>query len=237
LRVGVAVLAALIHTDAGAQELAIVEIPYSEIVTLSPTRTDFESYAHATFGSSLRIEGATVGPILSGQTLQIKPGRGHGSHYVLEDTSPDLPLSLSIGREQKGGAVVFDEAFTSFALAGQGPPQSIPNHARIGTGTLTLLFDEPQCFVGFRTWLDGAQDNIVMRSYPEGNINLLFWNEKGKAVSDRRRFLDHGLIALGYAQQGGGPPEIKAITIQNLDPGGIAIDDLIFSPVCPWLIG
>lgn len=231
------VIAALIATDVAAQELAIVEIPYSEIVTLSPTRQDFEGYADATFGSSLRIEGAAVGPILSGQTLRIKSGRGHGAHYVLDDRSPDLPLSLTAGRQPEGGAVVFDEAFNSFALAGQGPPQSIPNHARIGTGTLTLLFDEPQCFVGFRTWLDGAQDNIVMRDYPEGNINLLFWNEIGSEIADLRRFLDRGLISLGYAQQGGGPPEIKAITVQNLDPGGIAIDDLIFSPICPWLIG
>jgi len=101
---------------------------------------------------------------------------------------------------------------------------------------VTILFDDLQCLFGLRTALDGGQDNIVMREFPEGNLNVIFWNEKGERLSDFRRFLDRGVLEIGYIQSAGSAPEIKAVTIQNLDPGGIGIDEILCSPLCPIIL-
>lgn len=101
---------------------------------------------------------------------------------------------------------------------------------------VTILFDDLQCLFGLRTALDGGQDNIVMREFPEGNLNVIFWNEKGERLSDFRRFLDRGVLEIGYIQSAGSAPEIKAVTIQNLDPGGIGIDEILCAPLCPIIL-
>jgi hypothetical protein len=107
---------------------------------------------------------------------------------------------------------------------------------RLGTGIVTILFDEPQCMFGLTTWLDGEQDNIVMRTHPEGNLNLIFWRRDVTPIADFRRFVDQGLVELAYIQSSGGGPEILAVTIQNLDPEGIGIDEILYSPRCPMMV-
>jgi hypothetical protein len=101
---------------------------------------------------------------------------------------------------------------------------------------VTILFDELQCLFGLRTALDGRQDNIVMRDFPEGNLNVILWNEAGEELADFRRTVDQGLLEIGYIQSAGSYPEIKAVTIQNLDPGGIGIDEILYAPMCPMIV-
>jgi hypothetical protein len=203
---------------------------------LKPKSNSFENLTEHRLNPVLELGSVTAGGTLAGQTVRVKTGRGGETHTVLDRRLASLPLRLDRTRGAARGAVIFDAAFGSLALAGIGPDPA-PGRNALGTGILTLLFDEPQCVVGFRTWLDGWQDNIVMRQFPEGNLNVIFWNRDAEVISDKRRFVDAGLISLAYSQSSGGGPEIMAVTIQNLDPGGIAIDDLIFSPLCPFLVG
>lgn len=219
-----------------AQELQINEAPYEEIKALQPVIETFQKYAQAQIQTELRIEKARIGQILAGQTLRNRAGRGLDDHWVLDRRVSELPLSLTTGSPGTVAAVVYDGAFDGFALAGIGPKQHGGGRMRLGTGIVTILFDELQCLFGLRTWLDGAQDNIVMRDYPEGNLNVIFWNEAGQELADFRRYLDQGLLEVAYIQSAGSYPEIKAVTIQNLDPEGIGIDEILYAPMCPMIV-
>lgn len=219
-----------------AQEMHINETPYADLKALKPVVEDFGAYPQRSIWDELEIEKARVGQLLAGQSLQVRTGRGLDSHWVLADRSADVPLSLAIGSDGPVAAVVRDGAFDSYALAGIGPRQTGMGNTRLGTGIVTVVFDELQCLFGLRTWLDGGQDNIVMRDYPEGNLNVIFWNEAGEELADFRRTVDQGLLEIGYIQSAGSYPEIKAVTIQNLDPEGIGIDEILYAPMCPMIV-
>jgi hypothetical protein len=219
-----------------AQELWLHELPYADARAIEPVVETFEGHPNARFEGTLRIEGAAIGQMLAGQSLMRKSGRGEDVHWVLANRVPELPLALAEVAEGAVAAVVRDGAFRSFALAGIGPPQTMPGRMRLGSGIVTILFDEPQCLFGLVTWLDGEQDNIVMREHPEGNLNLIFWRRDVTPLADFRRFTDQGRVELAYVQSAGGGPEILAVTIQNLDPGGIGIDEILYSPLCPMMV-
>lgn len=221
---------------AGAQELQINEAPFAEIKALKPVIETFEAYPQVSIWEDLVIEKARIGQILAGQSLQARTGRALDDHWVLADRSAQEPLALAVGSEGPVAAVVRDAAFGGYALAGIGPRQSGIGRARLGTGVVTILFDELQCLFGLRVALDGEGDNIVMRSHPEGNLNVIFWNEAGQELANFKRFLDQGVIEVAYIQSSGSNPEIKAVTIQNLDPGGIGIDEILYAPMCPMII-
>lgn len=219
-----------------AQELQINETPYADLKTLKPTVETFQDHAQASIWDELRIEKARVGQILSGQGLQVRTGRGLDSHWVLQDRTATVPLALATGSEGPVAGVVYDAAFGGYALAGIGPKQTGMGNIRLGTGVVTILFDELQCLFGLRTWLDGEQDNIVMRDHPEGNLNVIFWNDAGEELADFRRFLDQEMLEIGYIQSAGSYPEIRAVTIQNLDPAGIGVDEILYAPMCPMIL-
>lgn len=221
---------------AAAQELRINETAYDELMALKPTVETFDNHASASIRETLQIDHAQVGQILSGQSLQATTGRGLDSHWVLRDRSAKTPLALAPGGHAPIARVVYDTAFGTYALAGIGPEQSGAGNMQLGTGVVTILFDEPQCLFGLRTWLDGKQDNIVMRKFPEGNLNVILWDDAGEALADFRRFLDHGIVETGYIQSAGSVPAIRAVTIQNLDPDGIGIDEILYSPMCPMIL-
>jgi hypothetical protein len=219
-----------------AQDISLFEIPYEDAKALKPKIETFEGYANQRFHGTLEIDGATIGQVLRGQTLQQRIGRGFDMHWVLDKSQADVPLVLGHVEGADVAAVVWDGAFGSQALAGLGPELQSRGKMRLGTGVVTLLFQEPQCMFGLRTWLDGWQDNIVMRQHPEGNLNLIFWNQNADSLGAFRRFLDQGRIELAYIQSSGSGPEIQAVTIQNLDPEGIGIDEIVFSPLCPMMV-
>lgn len=234
--VGVGLGAAGLGSAALPQALWINEIPYADAMALEPVVEDFESLANQRFDRPFRIKGAEVSQMLVGQTLRYRTGRGEDRHWVLDVRVPQVPLGLD---QMPGGsfaAVVRDMAFGGRqALAGIGPAQ-LAGRARLGSGIVTVLFDEPQCMFGLRTALDGVQENTVMRDQPEGNLNLIFWRRTGDKIGEFRRFTDQGVVELAYIQSSGGAAEILAVTIQNLDPGGIGIDEILFSPLCPMMV-
>ena len=74
-----------------------------------------------------------------------------------------------------------------------------------------------------------------MRDFPEGNLNVIFWRD-GDEIAEFRRTPDQGLVEMAYIQSSGGDPEIRAVTIQNLDPIGIGIDEILYAPMCPMMV-
>jgi hypothetical protein len=234
-KLALALALALAALPAGAQELTIHETPYDEALAIKPVIETFEAHAGQRF-QTLQIMSGQIGQMLRGQTLLRRQGRGMDDHWVLDRRKPDAPLALDQWAEGSVAAVVRDGAFGSQALAGIGPEQLLPGRMRLGSGLVTVLFDQPQCMFGLTTWLDGQQDNIVMRSHPEGNLNLIFWRRDGHPLAEFKRFVDQGPVRLAYIQSSGGGPEILAVTIQNLDPEGIGIDEIIYSPLCPMLV-
>lgn len=216
--------------------MQISEAPCDEVKALEPVVETFQGYAQVQILLELVIEKARIGQILAGQSLTSRVGRGLDSHWVLAERVPQVPLALATGSAGTVAAAVRDGAFNGFAPVGLGPVQSGRGRMRLGTGIVTILFDEPQCLFGLRTRLDGAQDNIVIRDHPEGNLNVIFWNEAGVELADFRRFLDQGLLEIACIQSAGSYPEIKAVTIQNLDPEGIGLDEIVYAPICPMIV-
>jgi hypothetical protein len=226
----------LASANGAAQELQINETPYADLKALKPVVETFQAYPQVAIWEELKIQDARVGQMLAGQSLQVRTGRGLDGHWVLAERRASLPLQLATGSEGPVASVTRDAAFGGFALAGIGPKQTGLGRYWLGTGVVTILFDDLQCLFGLRTALDGAQDNIVMRQFPEGNLNVIFWNEAGEELADFRRYLDQGVLEVGYIQSAGSYPEIKAVTLQNLDPGGIGIDEILYAPMCPMIL-
>jgi hypothetical protein len=226
----------LASANGAAQELQINETPYADLKALKPVVETFQAYPQVAIWEELKIQDARVGQMLAGQSLQVRTGRGLDGHWVLAKRRASLPLQLATGSEGPVASVTRDAAFGGFALAGIGPKQTGLGRYWLGTGVVTILFDDLQCLFGLRTALDGAQDNIVMRQFPEGNLNVIFWNEAGEELADFRRYLDQGVLEVGYIQSAGSYPEIKAVTLQNLDPGGIGIDEILYAPMCPMIL-
>jgi hypothetical protein len=236
MRVGWVCVWLLASGSGFAQQLQINETPYADLKLLKPVVETFHANAQFSTEGELAIEKARVGQMLAGQSLRARTGRGLDSHWVLDNRRADVPLSLATGSEGPVARVIRDAAFGSYALAGVGPKQTGVGQYSLGKGIVTILFDDLQCLFGLRTALDGERDNIVMRKFPEGNLNVIFWNEAGKQLAEFRRFLDQGVLEVGYIQSSGSYPEIKAVTIQNLDPEGIGIDEILYAPLCPMIL-
>jgi hypothetical protein len=43
-------------------------------------------------------------------------------------------------------------------------------------------------------------------------------------------------MAPAHVRSADGGPEIMAVTTRNPDPGGIGIDEIVYSPLCPMMV-
>lgn len=142
------------------------------------------------------------------------------------------PLSVEAVSQGSNLAIHWDNDLQSNALGSYGPFDS----PAVGTGTLALKFDDPICYFGFKVALDGlysSQRSTDQRHFPEGTLNIRFYDEHGTMLGQFRRYYPEGPVDLGYMQAGSAIAQVSGILIQNLDMRGIMIDELIFEPGCP----
>lgn len=219
-----------------AQQFGIKEVTYAEIEAFTPSVITFDPLGVGDIDSVLSEQRVSFGERFEGQSLRPKQDHRLIWHETLADESPDSPLRLRSGFAGHNLAVDYDPHWGSLALMPLGPEPV----GREGTGTLAILFDEPICFVAFRTAIDGLSrfgsgNETFLRSYPEGSLNIRFYDTEGRRISSFMRSIGpEGPIAVGYMQSGQADAQIAGIFLQNLDLGGIAIDDLRFDPVCPY---
>ncbi len=161
-----------------------------------------------------RAPGLTIGERLVGQTAQDTDG-----FDTLTGTA-DHPLRAIPGAPGQTFAIAHHAGFGSNALFPVGPKGADLPEGR-GEGSAAIVFDTPQTAIGLRLHAE-YPDPLGQRPAP-GTALLTFHHATGQ-TTEVTLPLTHGVISLAWRSDTG----ITALTVQTTDPGGIALDDILY---------
>jgi hypothetical protein len=194
------------------QALPINSVPYGSIV--GNGFVDFEDLPQVAapglnFDAIFASNGTQFAERFVGQTLSFS-----GNFDVLSG-APTNPLALQAGAPSMNINVFDFDPTNGNVLTGLGP-LGFPNFDAIGEGAVSILFDFDQAAFGFQ--LLGGDG---------GTGTIDFYRRDGSLISSV------GVSGLandfyGFAREGD-VKDIAGISISNLDPAGIAIDNLKFT--------
>ena len=102
-----------------------------------------------------------------------------------------------------------------------------------GEGALAVLFDHDQSAMGFRVHTD-YPDPLGSRPAWRGQIEVRFHDRDGRLITRLQFHPGPGITDFGFKRVGA-RRDIAGVIILNTDPGGIAVDDIIFA--MPPLLG
>ena len=198
----------------------IVATPYAEAVQSLTSVVDFENppFQRKRFVETQPLQEAcaTFGEAFMGQ--RIRTVEIFGDSFDSIGGKPSSPLALAppsmlwfLTREQLSHG-------RSVALLGNGP-KGADKQAGVGEGAIAILFDIPQSAVAFT--YDTHSPDVKQR---RGTMVLRFFDAEGRQLGFRRERLGRrGDVAFRTQNS---QFDIKGILITNIDPGGIAIDDV-----------
>lgn len=146
---------------------------------------------------------------------------------------PAAPLTLLTGPAGAGLSVAYHRGFGSMALFPVGPAGFPALEAR-GEGSVAILFDEETCAVGLMVHTDYA-DDLGVGGVETGRVTLTAYARDGTLLGQIRRQAGRGVSAHAIAV-GGGIARLAGVTVENDDPGGIALDDIAFG-TCAHVLG
>ena len=214
----------LLPTGVFAQ--GITPVPYPELQNRLTEIIDFESFdKYLTPGTKLdgvqNFGGLSAAERFFGQFVEDRDG------FDTLDGAPTGPLRLSAGKPSENLSVTFYFMLTNH-LVGNAAPGYPESHAG-GEGSISLLFDDDQSAIGF---LVAAEPLPEDASQPKGQMTVTFYDRLGRRLDRLLIELEFGRSGYGFATANG-QPEIAGITIENRDPAGIAIDDVIFGSTGP----
>lgn len=213
-----------------AQTDAILAQPYADLARQLGQREGFEGWpARPEPGHLLqelhRGSGISIGSYLTGQTPGILTQSNGERFDTLTNIIPDLPLSLAAAPQGQGLAIAHHRGFGSNAVFPLGPDGFGQISGR-GEGSLAVLFDHDQRATGFLVHSD-YPDPLGSRAAMRGMVDVILLTREGQVLARRSTPLEQGITAIGYATASGAP-RIAAMVILNTDPGGIAIDDILY---------
>jgi len=221
--------AGLILAASGAAAASVQQVNHDELARILDAKIDFEGVdASPEPGREIdRLEvgaGAKIDSHLAGMERRITrlPDTANGGRHFhpTPNTAPGIPLRLAA----EGTFVVAEHrGFGSSAAFPVGPDGAGKVSGR-GEGMLTVLFDADQYAVALRIHSD-YPDPMGTRP-PPGQVLIEFRARDGRMIDMHRISLDRGVTELGFRSPTRG---MAAITISNTDPGGIAIDDIVFA--------
>ncbi len=203
-------------------EEALVTAPYSVLRQELDAKLDFETLPRRPepgipLEAAMREGHAWLGERLAGQQVTGHP------HDTLSGT-PRAPLAIRPGPPGANLSVAQHRGFGSNALFPLGPAGFPALEAR-GEGSVAILFDHGQRALGLRIHSDYAAP-LGGASSP-GTLTIAFFRRDGVRIGQIRRQLATGITDLGF-RRAGGIADIAAITVTNDDPGGIALDDILY---------
>lgn len=204
----------------------VVEVSYDEVAALTRGRVSFDLLPDLpepghNLDHGFAFPGGRIGERFTGQTLSRIDGP-ESPHDALSG-APDLPLTLHTGAPGQGLSVSFHRAFKSNALYPLGPIGYPVVQAR-GEGAAAVLFNENTCAFALRVhteYIDALGTNMAHK----GEVTLTFLSRDGAELGRFLRLPAGGITGYGFLAE---TPEIAGVTIENRDPGGIAIDDIRF---------
>lgn len=175
----------------------------------------------------IAFEGGRIGSSFSGQRIAAEDG------FDRLISSPSAPLALLTGEPGQGLSVATHRGFGSMALYPLGPAGFPAIEAR-GEGSLAILFDEDVCQVGLLVHSD-YPDPLGADPMPRGAVMLSAYARSGELMGSLSNRLQPGVTAHALRSTDS-RAAIAGLTVENSDPGGIAVDDITFGP-CAQTLG
>ena len=139
--------------------------------------------------------------------------------------APDAPLALIYGTPGQGLSVSFHRAFLSNALYPLGP-RGYPEAEARGEGSAAFFFTQDSCAFALRLHTEYL-DDLGTNADHLGEVSLTFYGRDGQELGRITRAVPGGISSHGF-QTDDGMARIAGVLVENLDPGGIALDDIRF---------
>jgi hypothetical protein len=224
-------LATILVSSAPVSADQIRPHPYAALKQVLDAVEGFESWPKRAEPGYLlqtphRGDGIRVASHFRGQQLGILT-RSSGARFdTITTAQATPPLVLEMGPDGQGLAVAHHNGFGSNAAFPIGPDGFAAISGR-GEGALAVLFDHDQRATGFLTHSD-YEDPLGTRPSRRGGVEVIFLARDGHVLARIAASLEQGITAFGF-ETVSGVPEIAGFVILNTDPGGIAIDDILFA--------
>jgi len=170
------------------------------------------------FNAPMRMGRAQLGQHFEGQIPEFADG------FDRISGAPTEPLTLRPGQSGQNLSVAMHRGFESNALFPLGRAGFPALDAR-GEGALAILFDQGQRAIALRIHSDYP---APLGGAPKpGHVTLKLFTRQGHLVARHKAQLSTGITEIGLRRTGG-LPDIAGVIITNDDPGGIAIDDILY---------
>lgn len=209
----------------GPAAAQIAEVGYDLLAETLDGRIGFETLPRRAepgfdLSAPVREPGVRIGEHFAGQAVA-------GDRFDRVGGAPTPPLSVRAGASGQNLSVAFHRGFGSNALFALGP-RGFPDLAARGEGAVAVLFDRDQSAFGLRVHSDYA---VALGGVPNpGTVELRLYSRDGRLIAAHRHPLVPGITGIGLSRVGG-VPDIAGFTLTTDDPGGIAIDDILFQLV------
>ena len=202
----------------------VVEADYDRVAAELGGVFDFEAFEvlpepGAAIEGVISAPGLRIGERFAGQRV----ARGQPQDRV----TPPAPAGLAVrpGAPGRNHAVAHHAGFGSNALFPLGPAGFGRIEGR-GEGATAIRFARPRQVAGFRVHADYA-DPLGTRPAP-GTLRLRVFGPGGRTLGTVEVALRPGVMSLGFRSIGA---PIAGLLIETHDPGGIALDDILFAEV------
>ena len=224
---GAVVWALLLAAPTAAAEIA--PAPYAAVAALTKGRVTFNLLPALpepghNLDQGFAFAGGRVGERFAGQRVEIveqAPGLLHDRVTGV----PAAPLALETGDEGHGLSVSFHRAFRSNALYPLGP-KGYPLAEARGEGSAALLFAQDSCAVALRLHTEYL-DDLGTNADHVGDVRLTFYARDGRELGRAQLAPPGGISGHGF-ETADGAARIAGLLVENLDPGGISLDDIRF---------
>lgn len=214
-------LAAPLHAE-------ITPVPYAELQHDLGSTITFETLPRRAepgfnLDHPIRVAGAWLGERFAGQSMSHLPGRNGTPHDALGHAYGHRPLAIRPGAPGQNLSVAYHRGFGSNAVLPLGP-HGFERLSGRGEGALAVVFDSDQWAFGFRLHTDYARP--LGNSSVRGEVRVQTFTRQGYpldvvVISPGEGVSNHGFRVTGGAL-------VAGIVITNTDPGGVALDDILF---------
>lgn len=220
-----ALLCLLTSTPLAAE---IAPVPYADLQRELSNTITFETLPQRpepgfNLDHPIRVSGAWLGEHFAGQSLRDLPAKTGVPHDALGHPFGHRPLAIRPGKQGQNLSVAFHRGFDSNAVLPLGP-QGFHRISGRGEGALAILFDSDQWAFGFRLHTDYARP--LGNASDRGEIHVHTFTRQGYPLDQTVISPPDGISEHGFRVTDG--PLIGGILITNSDPGGVALDDILF---------
>jgi hypothetical protein len=206
-------------------------VPYSLLATQLTGRIAFDTMPNRpepglSLDHPLTVDGAQVGAGFAGQVHAIRQSRDGTRFDALSDARAQPPLRLIGHGPGQGLAFARHRGFGSVAVFPLGP-DGFDRLSGRGEGALAVLFPHDQAAIGLRVHSDYA-DPLGARARQPGAVEVIAMARDGRVIARHAVQLAQGITEIGL-RRAGDIPDIAGFVLLNTDPGGIAVDDILYA--------